>query len=97
MATGLKGLVVAVAAALGGLFALGCLLAALFEVQGFGRPRDTDPRAGYLFLLALGLAACIVVPVALWRRLLPESAPAWPLALGVAVVGWIVILGLSLR
>jgi hypothetical protein len=95
--TAVKGLVVAVASALGALFAIGCLLAALFEVQGFGRPRDTDPRAGYLFLLALGLAACVVVPVALWRRLLPDSAPAWPVAFGIAVVGWVIILGLSMR
>ncbi|HXH88156.1 MAG TPA: hypothetical protein VNI55_06080 [Gaiellaceae bacterium] len=96
MATRLKGLVVAVAAGLGGLLALGCVLAALFEVQGFGRPRDVDPRIGYLFLLALGLAACIVVPVALWRALLPASAPAWPLALALDVAGWLLILGISL-
>ena len=96
MATGLRGLVVAVAAALGGLLALGSVLAALFEVQGFGRPRDADPRIGYLFLLALGLAACIAVPVALWRALLLGSAPAWPVALALAVAGWLLILVISL-
>jgi hypothetical protein len=93
--TGLKGLVVAVAVALGALLAVGCLLAALFEAQGFGRERDTDPRAGYLLLLALGFAACVAVPAWLWRRLLPESAPAWPHAFGAAVAGVAVILGLG--
>jgi hypothetical protein len=97
MTAGLKGLVVVAAAALGALFAIGCLIAALFEVQGFGRPRDTDPRAGYLFLLALAFAACIAVPVWLWRWLLPESAPGWLLALAVSVVGVVLILGLSFR
>jgi hypothetical protein len=93
--TGLKGLVVAAAVGLGALLAVGCVIAALFEAQGFGRERDTDPRAGYLLLLALGLAACVAVPVWLWRTLLPESAPAWPLAFGAAVVGVLVILGIG--
>ena len=95
MTAGLKGLVVAAAAALGALLAVGCVLATLFEAQGFGRERDTDPRAGYLLLLALGFAACVAVPAWLWRRLLPESAPAWPLAFGLAVAGVAVILGLG--
>jgi uncharacterized BrkB/YihY/UPF0761 family membrane protein len=86
---------VAVAAALGALVAAGCVIAALFEAQGFGRERDTDPRAGYLLLLALGLAACVAVPVWLWRTLLPESAPAWPLAFGAAVAGVLLILGIG--
>ena len=44
--------VVIVAAGLGALFGVGCLIAALFELQGFGAPRDSDPRA--LYLLSLG-------------------------------------------
>ena len=40
----LRGLAVAGAAALGALFAVGCVLAALFEAQGFGGDRDSDPR-----------------------------------------------------
>ncbi|MHB1243112.1 MAG: hypothetical protein ACYC1P_06900 [Gaiellaceae bacterium] len=95
MTAGLKGLAVAVATALGALVAVGLVLEALFEAQGFGRPRDTDPRTGYFFLLALGLAACVAAPVWLWRTLLPESAPAWPLAFGAAVVGVVVILGIG--
>jgi hypothetical protein len=94
--TGLKGLVVAAAVALGALAAVGCLIEALFEAQGFGRPRDTDPRPGYLALLALGFVASVTVPAALWRALLPGSAPAWPLAFGAAVVGVLMILGISI-
>ena len=58
------------ATTLGALLAFGCLIAALFEVQGFAGERDTDPRIGYLLLLALGFAACVSVPYWLWRRLL---------------------------
>ena len=91
----MRGAVVAVATALGALFAVGCVLAALFEAQGFGRPRDTDPRTGYLLLLAVAFVACVGVPFWLWRRLLPESAPSFVLAFGAAVVGVIAILGIG--
>ena len=94
--TGLKGVVVTSAAALGTLLAAGCLIAALFEAQGFGRPRDTDPRAGYLLLLAFGLAASIVVPAYLWRRLLPSSAPRWAHVTVVTAVAALLLLGISL-
>ena len=92
----LRALAVAVAAALGVLFAVGCVLAALFEAQGFGAERDTDPRAGYLLLLAVAVVACLAVPLWLWRRLLPASAPHSALVLGAAAVGVIAILGLGL-
>lgn len=91
----LRGLVVAVAAALGALLAVGCVLAALFEAQGFGRPRDTDPRTGYLLLLAAAFVACVSVPFWLWRRLLSASAPHAALVFGAAVVGVIAILGIG--
>ena len=94
--TGLKGLVVAAAAALGALFTVGALLAALFEAQGFGRPRDTEARAGYLLLLAVGLAASLGVPAYLWRRLLPSHAPGWALVVGLTAAGALLILGISL-
>ena len=93
--TALRGAVVAVATALGALFAVGCVLAALFEAQGFGRPRDTDPRTGYLLLLAVALVGCVGVPYWLWRRLLPERAPSFVLAFAAAVVGVIAILGIG--
>ena len=93
--TGLRGVVVAVAGALGALFAAGCVLAALFEAQGFGGERDADPRAGYLLLLAVAFVLCAGVPLWLWRRLLPTSAPHAALAFAVAVVGVIAILGIG--
>jgi hypothetical protein len=78
--------VVIAAAALGALFGVGCLVAALFELQGFGAPRDTDPRALYLLALGAGLALCVAGPLVLWRLLLPDSSPGWGVAVGSAVV-----------
>lgn len=95
MTAGLKGLVVAVALGLGALFAVGFAITALFEAQGFGEERDTDPDRATILLLALGVVACVAVPAWLWRRLLPESAPAWPLAFGAAVAGVLLILGIG--
>ncbi len=94
--TAFKGLIVVAAVALGVLFAFGSVLAALFEVQGFGR-RSGDPRLGYLFLLALGFVASVVIPWWLWRQLLPDSAPGWILAFVASAVGVVLIFGLSLR
>ena len=93
---GLKALVVAAAVGLGALLAVGCLLAAVLEVQGFGGSRDSDPSEGYLLLLLLGFVACVAAPALLWRRLLPRSAPSWPLAFGIALVGVLAIAGVSL-
>ncbi len=96
MTTGLKGLVVAAATALGALFGIGFLLAALFEVQGFG-DRDSTPSTAKLVEYAIGFAACAIVPGVLWRELFPESGPAWVVALAVAAAGVVLILGMSLR
>lgn len=96
MRTAGRAVVVAAAVALGALFAFGCVLAALFEAQGFG-DRDSDPRTWYLVAMAAGFVACVAVPVALWRILLPRSAPALPLAAVVAVAGVVLILGISMR
>jgi len=96
VSTAAKGVVVAVAVALGALFAVGSLLAALFEAQGFG-DRDSDPRTWYLVAMGVAFVACIAVPVALWRLLLPRSAPALPLAAVVAAAGVVLILGISIR
>ena len=91
----LKSLVVATSVSLGALFAVGFLLAALFEVQNFGGPRDQPPRTGYLVELAIGFVACVVVPTFLARRLL-HAGLGWLAAAAVAVGGVLVILGLSL-
>ena len=71
-----KVIAVVIAALAGALAAVGCLLAGLFELQGFGRPRDSDPRAAYLSLLVFGVLAGALVPLGLWRLLLPDTAPA---------------------
>ena len=83
-------------AALGLLVATGCMIAALLELEGFG-DRDGEPSGLYLLALAGGFAACVGVPVLVWRALLPRSAPAW--ALAVLPVGAVVllVLGLGLR
>jgi hypothetical protein len=94
--TALKGLVVAAAVALGALFAFGCVIAALFEVQGFGR-RSSEPRAGYLLLLMIGFLASVGVPWLLWRQLLPRSAPGWIVAFVTSAAGVVLIFGMSLR
>ena len=89
-----RSLVVALAVAAGALAGIGFLLAALFEIQGFGGPRDEGPRIGYLIELAGGFVAAVLIPVFLWRRLL-ESGPGWVVAGIVAAGGVVVILGIS--
>ena len=87
-----KVIVVFAAAALGALLAAGCALAVLFELQGFGTPRDSDPRPLYIAALTLALLACVLVPLGLWRLLLPETAPATKVLVVVAVS--VLVLGL---
>ena len=96
MTTAAKGVVVAAAVALGALFALGSVLAALFEAQGFG-DRDSEPSTWYVVAMGAAFVACIALPVAVWRLLLPRSAPAFPLAAVVAAAGVVLILGISVR
>ena len=96
MTTAAKGVVVAAAVSLGALFALGSVLSALFEAQGFG-DRDSDPRTWYLIAMGAAFVACIALPVAVWRLLLPRSAPAFPLAAVVAAAGVVLILVISVR
>jgi hypothetical protein len=91
----LRYLVVVSCATLGALFAVGCVLAALFEAQGFGGPRDQPPRTGYLLELAVAFAACIAIPAFLARRLL-HAGPGLIIAAAAAVIGALAILGLSL-
>ena len=85
-------LTVVVGLAVGSLFAVGFLVAALFERDGFG-DRDGDPSIGYLLALAVGLAVSLSLPLVLWRALLPARF-SWPVAIGVsgvavAAVCWI--------
>jgi hypothetical protein len=90
----LKVLVVAASLGLGALFAVGCVLAALFEAQGFGGPRDQGPRTGYMIELATAFAVCVAIPAVLSRWLL-HVGPGWVAAAVIAVSGVVLILGLS--
>ena len=81
--------------AVGALAAVGCVLAGLFELQGFGGPRDSDPRALYLCGLAILLTASLGVPLLAWRALLPKSPPAWLLVAVPVSAVVLLLLGLS--
>src|SRR5688500_7996685 len=96
MATALKSLVVLFAAGLGALLAVGCVVAVLFEVQGFGRG-DSDPRAWYIVALTLGFIACAAAPVGVVRVVFPgrTSATAVAVAAIVAVAGMLLMLGIT--
>ncbi len=90
----LRYLVVATSCGLGALFAVGCVLAALFEAQGFGGPRDQAPRTGYLIELAFAFVACVAIPAFVSRRLL-HIGPGWVGAAVIVVAGVLLILGTS--
>ena len=83
MATTVRTTIVVAACVLGGFAAFGFGIAALLELDGFGGPRDSGPRPLYLASLFAGLAASAIVPIVLWRALLPENAP--PVIAGVAL------------
>ena len=68
LTTGARTIGLAATALLCALVAIGCGLAILFELDGFGRPRDTEPRLWYVALLALGLVVSAAVPVSLLAR-----------------------------
>ena len=70
MIAALKIAAVVAAALLGTLLLIGCGIAVMFELDGFGR-RDADPRPLYLAALTLGAALCVAAPVALSRALFP--------------------------
>lgn len=44
MSVAMRGTIVLVCAAAGALGGIGCLIAGLFELQGFGTPQDSEPR-----------------------------------------------------
>jgi hypothetical protein len=94
--TTLKGLVVILTTGLGALFAVGCVVAVLFEVQGFGRG-DDEPRMWYIFALALGFVACVAAPVAVLWVSFPGrlSGASVAIATVVAVAGVLLMLGIT--
>ena len=88
----LRPLAVVAATAAGALAAIGFWLAALFELDGFGTERDTDPRASYIALYAIGFLVSVGAPLALWRRLYPGSSlasGAAALVLAGGLVAWV--------
>ena len=93
----LRVLTVVVGVMLGAFCAVGVLLSALFERDGFG-DRDGEPSTPYLLALAVGLLVSVGLPLVVWRVLLP-SRFAWPVALTatvVALVGVVWIMGIAL-
>ena len=88
---------VVVVGALGALFAFGSLIAALFELQGFG-DRDGDPDSAYLVLQACALGLSLSVPLLAWRVLLPRSfsLPVAGAVVGAGLLGATWILGTGL-
>lgn len=97
MIQGAKVIAVIAAAFAGALMVIGCLLAGVWEIQGFGTPRDTAPRLGHLVLYALGSAAGVAVPLVLWRILLPASAPATAVLAGITILVLVLsLLGLTI-
>ena len=71
--------VVSVLAVAGAFAVIGFGLSLLFEIDGFGVPRDTPPRAGYLLGYGAGALLSVVVPaVVAW--LLLQRGRRWVLA-----------------
>ena len=92
---GVRAAAVVAAFFLGALFAIGSLLAALFEVQGFGSTGD-QPRALYLASLGLALLVSVAGPFVVLRVVLPGSeARAWLLAVPALAVAFM-LFGLTL-
>ncbi len=87
-----KVFVVIAAGALGALLAVGSLVAALFERQGFG-DRDGEPSTAYLLGLALAFGLSVALPLVAWRLLLPRSfslpAAAVAALAGLAGAAWV--------
>jgi len=94
--TAFRSVVVIATTVLGALFAIGFLISALFEAQGFG-DRDSTPSGWRLVEYAVGFVACVVIPAVLWQTLGPARGRVWPNAFAVDTVGAVVILGLSLK
>lgn len=89
---GARALSLAIAFFLGALFAVGSIVAAMLEVDGFTSAARDGPRPWYLGALALGLVVSVVRPFVVARVLYPETLrwtlPVAVAALVVAVVGF---------
>lgn len=80
----------------GAFVVLSCLLALWLEADGFGRPRDTSARPGYVASLIVGIAAAIVVPAVVCRMLLVRWRGAvYAVSAAVASLAAVAILGIT--
>lgn len=57
-------------------------LAWRLEVEGFGHPRDTAPRAAYLALLIVGVVVAVVATILVYRW---AGIRSWPIPVLVVV------------
>lgn len=48
---------------LSALFGVGSVIALNFELTGFGRPADAEPRMFYIVSLVVSLALCVLAPL----------------------------------
>ncbi|MGI8793321.1 MAG: hypothetical protein ACR2H3_09120 [Acidimicrobiales bacterium] len=80
-----KAILVVVAAFLGTLFAIGSIIAALFEADGFTSHARDGVRPGYMLALALGLVASVVLPFGLAAYLYPRQR-SMLIAMGATVL-----------
>lgn len=80
---------------LGATFAVGSLLAAFLEADGFGAPGD-DPRPVYLALLAAALVVSVVTPFVVLRYVYPAHGPKAWVGAAIAVVVAVALFGVSL-
>ena len=82
--------------ALGAMLAIGCLIAVMFEADGFGG-RDGGPRWGYMASLAVGLAASVGSPFLILRWLLPNATKRSPLYFGIAMGVALLLFGFAVK
>lgn len=89
-------LVVVTAFFFGMLFAVGSILAALFEMQGFTAADSGGPRPAYLAALALALVASVGVPFGITGFIFPQQRLLVILLGAVVLVLAVATFGLAL-
>lgn len=78
-------------AAVGVMVTVGCLLALMLELDGFGAPRDAAPRGGYVALLSAGAVLGVAIPTATaWLAL---RGPARAVVAGAGTVVLVLVVG----
>lgn len=95
MRTTVRVAIVGIAASLGALFAVGSIVAALLERDGFTSDAADGARSWYLGLLALGLVASIAVPAAIAAWAFPDDRRAAFAVGAVALVAALILFGLA--